>query len=101
MNCDGPVEMYPFEPTLYLAGYRVTGRILRYGVAPMMVDGIPVTAEPREDGFFMIEVGDMPLPWLMFQDPEEVVSPANEPEFLLKMYQKMQERSSCIPNVNS
>ena len=74
LNSDGPVEMYPFEPTLYLAGYRVKGSILRYGIAPMMVDGIPVTAEPREDGYFMVEVGDMPLPWLMFQDPETNVA---------------------------
>ncbi len=87
----GPVEMYPFEPTLYLAGYRVTGKILRYGIAPLMIDGIPVSAQPREEGYFMVEVGQMPLPWLMNIDPNEVVSPANEPEFLLKMYRKQLE----------
>ena len=97
LHIDGPVEMYPFEPTLYLAGYRVRGTILKYGAAPMMVDGIPVSGDPRQDGFFMLEVGEMPLPWLLSEDPDEVVSPANEPEFLEKMYRK---RISRDPGYN-
>ena len=92
IHIDGPVEMYPIEPTLYLAGYRVTGRILHFGVAPMMIDGIPVTAEPSHPGYFMLEVGEMPLPWLLHENPDDVISPANEPEFLLKMYRKMADR---------
>ncbi len=86
---DGPSEMYPIEPTLYLAGYRVFGRILQFGNGPMMVDGIPVTAEPVDEVHFMLEVGEMPLPWVMAEDMNEVISPANEPEFLEKMYRKI------------
>lgn len=93
LNINGPVEMYPFEPTLYLAGYRVTGQIRRMGIAPMMVDGIPVTAEPQDSRYFMLEVGEMPLPWVMREDMDEVISPANEPEFLEKMYRKILDRS--------
>ena len=93
VNLDAAVEMYPFEPTLYLAGYRVTGRILKFGIEPIMVDGIPVSAEPREDGFFVLEIGEMPLPWVMRENPEDVISPANEPEFLIKMYRKRFENS--------
>ena len=100
LKIDGPVEMYPIEPTLYLSGYRVTGRILRFGIAPIMVDGIPVRALPAQDGYFMLEVGQMPLPWLMLENPEDVVSPANEPEFLLKMYSKIRG-TSFEPPVNS
>ena len=92
LHIDGPVEMYPFEPTLYLVGYRVHGRILRYGAAPMMTDGIPITAVPFQHGYFIVEVGEMALPWLLQENPDDVISPANEPEFLLKMYQKMYER---------
>ena len=86
---DGPSEMYPIEPTLYLAGYRVFGEIMTYGIGPMMVDGVPVTAEPVDEAHFMLEVGEMPLPWVLPEDPEEVISPANEPEFLEKMYRKL------------
>ena len=88
LQVEGPVEMYPFEPTVYLAGYRVRGKILKFGAAPMMVDGIPVAADPRQEEFFMLEVGEMALPWLLQEDPDEVISPANEPEFLEKMYRK-------------
>ena len=86
---DGPVEMYPIEPTLYLAGYRITGQIIQAGVSPMMVEGIPVTAEPVDDRYFMLEVGEMPLPWVLRVNMDEVISPANEPEFLAKMYRKI------------
>lgn len=86
---DGPSEMYPIEPTLYLAGYRVFGEVLTYGTGPMMTDGVPVTAEPVDEFHFMLEVGEMPLPWVLQEDPDEVISPANEPEFLEKMYRKL------------
>ena len=90
----GPVEMYPIEPTLYLSGYRIFGRVLRAGNAPFMVDGVPVMPDIREDGIFMLEVGEMELPWVLEEDMNEVISPANEPEFLEKMYRKLLSRSN-------
>lgn len=89
---EGPSEMYPIEPTLYLCGYRVYGKILRAGMEPIMVDGVPVSPEIREDQTFMLEIGEMMLPWVLPEDPNEVVSPANEPEFLEKMYRKLLSR---------
>lgn len=94
INIDGPSEMYPIEPTLYLAGYRVFGRVLKAGNEPMMIDGVPVSAEIRDQEQFMLEVGEMPLPWVLDEDMDEVISPANEPEFLEKMYRKLLSRSS-------
>ena len=91
---DGPSEMYPIEPTLYLVGYRVFGQILQFGKGPMMVGSVPVTAEPVDDVHFMLEVGEIPLPWVLAEDMEEVISPANEPEFLEKMYRKLMLRST-------
>jgi len=97
VRVDGPSEMYPIEPTLYLAGYRVFGTILQYGNGPLMVNGIPVTPEPVDDAHFMLEVGQMTLPWVMAEDMHEVISPANEPEFLEKMYRKLMLRDSTGP----
>ena len=101
LEVDGPVEMYPIEPTLYISGYRVTGRILKLGIAPMMVDGIPVSADPRDERSFMLEVGEMPLPWVLTEHPDEVVSPANEPEFLEKMYRKLISRDPGYNGIQS
>lgn len=89
ITIDGPSEMYPIEPTLYLAGYRVFGEIVTYGMGPIMVSGVPVTADPVDEVHFMLEIGEMPLPWVLSEDPDEVISPANEPEFLEKMYRKL------------
>ena len=100
-DMDGPVEMYPIEPTLYLSGYRIFGRIVQAGSEPMMADGIPISAVPAGEDFFMLEVGEMLLPWVMDEDPGEVISPANEPEFLEKMYRKVMLRnggSGFIPS---
>ena len=90
---DAPSEMYPIEPTLYLSGYRVTGQILRWGRGPMMVGAVPVTAEPSKEGTFLLEVGEVALPWVLEEDMDEVISPANEPEFLERMYRKLMARS--------
>ena len=92
VDIEGPVEMYPFEPTICLVAYRVTGKILEYGKGPIMVDHVPVLPKPEDERQFKLEVGELQLPWLMLEDPDEVVSPANEPEFLEQMYQKMYER---------
>ena len=100
LDLDGPVEMYPFEPTLYLAGYRVRGRIIRAGLAPIMVGGVPIAAEPRDHGCFMLEAGEICLPWVMQEHPDDVVSPANEPEFLEKMYRKLAERMGGISTIS-
>ena len=90
---DAPSEMYPIEPTLYLSGYRVTGEILQWGSGPMMAGDVPVTAEPSTNGTFLLEVGEVMLPWVLDEDMDEVISPANEPEFLERMYRKIALRS--------
>ena len=88
----GPSEMYPFEPTLCFLGYKVYGRILKFGRGPIMVSGVPVMPTPREPDLFMLEVGEMTLPWILEEDMDEVISPANEPEFLENMYRIMIRR---------
>ena len=92
VEIQGPSEMFPFEPTLCLLGYKVFGRIRQFGREPMMVNGIPVMPIPREEGLFLLEVGEINLPWVLEEDMDEVISPANEPEFLENMYRKMFQR---------
>ncbi|MBO4938316.1 MAG: hypothetical protein J6C98_04870 [Oscillospiraceae bacterium] len=94
VEIEGPSEMYPFEPTQYLLAYKVNGRIVQAGAAPIMVDGVPIMGEIIDDDTFKLEVGEIELPWILDEDMDEVVSPANEPEFLERMYQKMIQRNS-------
>ena len=90
---EGPSEMYPFEPTLCLLGYQVSGHIIQAGNGPIMVDGVPIMGEILDDDTFKLEVGELELPWVLEEDMDEVVSPANEPEFLEKMYRIMIDRN--------
>lgn len=85
VNPKGPVEVMPFEPTYMLACYRVFGKILRWGTAPMEAHGIPVSVGAGEEGTFHLWIGEMELPWVQNEPMEEVVSPANLPEFLERM----------------
>ena len=82
---EGPCELMPFSPTLILACYRVDGQILQWGKTPLNVAGIPILPEVGEDQTFLLWVGEIQIPWLQDERAEEVVSPANLPEFLDRM----------------
>ena len=80
----------PLEPTVYMGSYLVKGRVLRMGKRPMRVEELSLWAEPTENGFLLC-FRDMVIPWSLDESMEEVVSPANEPEFLQKMQEKWME----------
>lgn len=90
IRIDGPSELLPFKPTLILACYQVRGEILRWGRAEIFVNGISITPEAGGDGTFLLWVGEMELPWLQQERPEDVVSPANLPEFMDRMLEVWQ-----------
>lgn len=85
VNLEGPSELMPFEPTLMLACYRVDGEILQWGSTSLSVGGIPIVPESGDESTFLLWIGEMEVPWLQKEPMEEVVSPANLPEFLSRM----------------
>lgn len=85
VSMHGPVEVMPFEPTLFLACYRVQGKILNWGKTPLFADGISIVPEYRDEETFHLWVGEMQLPWVQTIRPEDVESPANLPEFMERM----------------
>ena len=82
---NGPSELMPFEPTYLLACYRVHGKVVNWGKQLLEISNVPVTVELAENGTFFLWVGEMELPWLQEEDMDEVVSPANLPEFMERM----------------
>lgn len=89
---EGPVQLMPFEPTLCLAFYRIYGRILRRGKGFIYAGDTPVLAMAEGQGQLLLEIGEIALPWILDEDVDEVISPANEPEFMEKMLSKWLER---------
>ena len=85
INLEGPSELMPFEPTLMLACYRVDGQILQWGRSQLSVNGVSLLPEACDEDTFLLWVGEVQLPWLQKEPVEEVVSPANLPEFLERM----------------
>ncbi len=92
VNPSGPSELMPFEPTLILACYRVQGRILEWGKDALSVDGTLVQPEAAGENSFLLWVGEMRLPWVQEEAEQDVVSPANLPDFLERMQQIWQMR---------
>ena len=84
---DGPSELMPFEPTLILACYRVQGSVLKWGNSPIYVDGMHVTIEASEGNTFFIWLGEMTFPWCQSELIDEVISPANDLDFMERMRQ--------------
>ena len=89
---EAPVQLMPFEPTTYLAFFRIYGSVLRKGRDCLYVQDTPVMVRPEDSESFLLEVGELELPWVLDEAMEEVVSPANEPEFMEQMLKKWLER---------
>ena len=86
---NGPCEVMPFEPTLVAACYRVTGRILRKGNCSLHINGVPLRPEAADESTFFLWVGPMELPWTQEENMYQVLSPANQPEFMDRMMQRL------------
>ena len=85
VHIEAPNELMPFEPTLMLACYRVDGQILQWGKSRLSVKGVDILPESGDEETFLLWVGEMQLPWLQSEPVEDVVSPANLPEFMERM----------------
>ena len=83
----GPSEVMPFLPTLVLTCYRVQGCILQYGTVPIYAGDVRITPEPADEESFFLWAGEMSLPWIQQEPEDDVVSPANLPEFMDRMEQ--------------
>ena len=84
---EGPSELMPFTPTLMLACYRVYGRVVHRGIAPIYVSSVPVTIEEGDKESFLLWIGEFVLPWIQDETEEDVISPANTQEFMERMQQ--------------
>ena len=85
---NGPCEVMPFEPDFVAACYRVTGRILRRGESSLHINALPLRPEEADETTFFLWIGPVQLPWTQKEDMDEVLSPANQPEFMDRMMQR-------------
>ena len=103
MNSLTPEEMSPIEPTLCLVSYCFSGTIVKHGIFPIDIDGVVFTVSTHESNplyepsfgkpFFVLTSGLLELPWVLDEDMDEVISPANEPEYLQRMMDRLLENA--------
>lgn len=103
LDIEAPEELMPFEPTLYLSCYAVEGQIVKKGSPLIMVDGVKVMPETAKDAmincgihtpYFVLSVGPITLPWVLDEPMEDVISPANLPSFLKRMWDRLLRRQN-------
>ncbi len=103
---EGPDELMPFEPTFFEVTYCVCGSILQKGSVPIEIDGLSVQPLHQEEldyetscpsPCFALVISNIVLPWVLEEDMNEVVSPANEPEYLQRMWNRLLQSASDTP----
>ena len=105
LDVEAPDALYPYDlpdgRMLYKGEYVVFGRILEAGEEPLVPDpGGSVRIMPQwsdaydhPQRYFVLSLEGAVLPWLLEEPLDEVVSPANDPEFLEQMWDKLLEKA--------
>ena len=94
VDIEAPCEMIALSPTLCNAYFAVSGKIIKRGEGPILVDGL--TVEPLESGesmvnfqedwpVFFLYVSYMTLPWVLDEPMEEADSPAKGQKFVQRL----------------
>lgn len=98
VHIETPDELMPFEPTLFEATYCICGSILQRGASAMSVNGVHFKVLDQTEldfetecpkPYFALVTPVLELPWVLEEDMDEVISPANEPEYLQRMWRKL------------
>ena len=101
IDVEGPDELCPFEPTIYEATYVIQGHIVKRGRQRLYFEDIPLVLCSASESdvytehpmpYFTLSVGLLELPWVLSEPMSEVVSPANEKEFMERMQIKLLQR---------
>lgn len=104
LDIEAPDELMPFTATNIAVYYAVSGRILQFGKSGIFCDRLTIYPELPEVSLintecprpiFIIHIGCFDLPWVLDEPlvEDEIISPANEPAFLKKMWQRLLGKS--------
>lgn len=101
MNSLTPEEMSPIEPTQCMISYCISGTIVKRGIYPVDTGEVvftvstdwenPLYEPPFGKPFIVLSSDLLELPWVLEENMDEVVSPANEPEYMQRMMKRLLE----------
>lgn len=105
VDAEAPEELMPYDvdgAMIYDGVWAVCGKVIREGEGPMVLDGITIHPDATNhrnvncwcpEPCFLLDISGLTLPWVVDEPLGEVVSPANTPSFLSKMWDKLFEKS--------
>lgn len=100
VHIEAPNELMPFEPTLFEATYCVCGSIIQRGQNPIALGNCSVQVLEQAELSFETHCPQpciafvtslIELPWVLEEDMDEVISPANDPEYLQRIWNRWLE----------
>ena len=103
LDLEAPDELMPYDfpaEMQYEGCYAVAGTILQVGKKPFLCGDAVVSPCVNEEldvhtgisePYFLLNVS-VSLPWVLEEPMQEVLSPANEPSFLKKMWLRLLQR---------
>ena len=98
VNIEGPVDFLPIEPNLCMVSYAVCGRIITRGDNVITIGNVSLSVQDSTEldytlscaePYFVFTTNPLELPWVLEENMDEVLSPANEPECLERMWRKL------------
>lgn len=101
LDIEAPDALYPYDTywdrMCYEGKYVVFGRIIQFGkkrfdlqgayIWPMLDDEFPI-----EEPHFILSLEELEIMWVLDEPMKEVLSPANEPGFLKKMWKRLLDK---------
>ena len=106
VDIEAPDELMPYDGVNEIVCdgfYAVSGRILQVGKKPLEAADIEIHPEQHNtlhintscpSPYFFLNFEKLTLPWVLGEPMEEVVSPANEPSFLKRMWDRLFRRQN-------
>lgn len=97
IHIEAPDEMLAPNPTLCDCYYGVMGEILEWGSGDILVDGVAISPQTREEAMvntemegpvFFLQVGTMMLPWVLDEPMEESESPAKSQNYIQRLLRR-------------
>ena len=101
LNIEAPNELMPYfeaEAVHYYGVFVACGEIVSIGASPVIIDGIQIKPTPYNDQqinygcadpCFFLEFSDVALKWTLEEPIDDVSSPANDPEFIEKIWNRI------------
>jgi hypothetical protein len=101
VDAEAPEELMPYDldgRMIYDAVWAVRGKVIQKGREVLSLGGVTILPDPDNvrhvncwcpEPYFLLDISGLELPWVLDEPLEAVVSPANEPSFLAKMWDKL------------